>query len=97
MSEIAEQRVARPLLTPDEVRNMHAETELLFIAGQRPIVATKLRYYADPEFSGLFGKQDRVRQERRARRSHHPDESIGPDRFTNVVGRSEPFFAILPA
>ncbi|MGO6697790.1 type IV secretory system conjugative DNA transfer family protein, partial [Rhizobium johnstonii] len=46
--------VGRPLLTPDEVRNMHAETELLFIAGQRPIVATKLRYYADPEFSGLF-------------------------------------------
>jgi type IV secretion system protein VirD4 len=23
-------------------------------AGQRPIVATKLRYYADPEFAGLF-------------------------------------------
>ncbi|ULJ82024.1 type IV secretory system conjugative DNA transfer family protein (plasmid) [Rhizobium sp. C104] len=50
----AEQHVARPLLTPDEVRNMHAETELLFIAGQRPIVATKLRYYSDPEFVGLF-------------------------------------------
>ncbi|MGO7837864.1 type IV secretory system conjugative DNA transfer family protein [Rhizobium johnstonii] len=50
----AEQHVGRPLLTPDEVRNMHAETELLFIAGQRPIVATKLRYYSDPEFSGLF-------------------------------------------
>ncbi|TBG75810.1 type IV secretory system conjugative DNA transfer family protein (plasmid) [Rhizobium leguminosarum] len=55
----AEQHVARPLLTPDEVRNMHAKTELLFIAGQRPIVATKLRYYADPEFAGLFGKQER--------------------------------------
>ncbi|TBF70673.1 type IV secretory system conjugative DNA transfer family protein [Rhizobium leguminosarum] len=50
----AEQHVGRPLLTPDEVRNMHAETELLFIAGQRPIAATKLRYYADPEFAGLF-------------------------------------------
>ncbi|MGO8063778.1 type IV secretory system conjugative DNA transfer family protein [Rhizobium johnstonii] len=50
----AEQHVARPLLTPDEVRNMHAKTELLFIAGQRPIVATKLRYYSDPEFVGLF-------------------------------------------
>ncbi|MGO6754547.1 type IV secretory system conjugative DNA transfer family protein [Rhizobium ruizarguesonis] len=55
----AEQHVARPLLTPDEVRNMHAETELLFIAGQRPIVATKLRYYADPEFVGLFVNQER--------------------------------------
>ncbi|MBY5376916.1 type IV secretory system conjugative DNA transfer family protein (plasmid) [Rhizobium leguminosarum] len=50
----AEQHVAPPLLTPDEVRNMHANTELLFIAGQRPIVATKLRYYSDPEFAGLF-------------------------------------------
>ncbi|MBY2945297.1 type IV secretory system conjugative DNA transfer family protein [Rhizobium leguminosarum] len=55
----AEQHVGRPLLTPDEVRNMHAETELLFIAGQRPIVATKLRYYADPEFAGLFAKHER--------------------------------------
>ncbi|NEJ10344.1 TraM recognition domain-containing protein [Rhizobium leguminosarum] len=55
----AEQHVGRPLLTPDEVRNMHAETELLFIAGQRPIVATKLRYYSDPEFAGLFVNQER--------------------------------------
>ncbi|NKL36981.1 TraM recognition domain-containing protein [Rhizobium leguminosarum bv. viciae] len=50
----AEQHVARPLLTPDEVRNLPASSELLFIAGQRPIAATKLRYYADPEFAGLF-------------------------------------------
>ncbi|NEJ89402.1 TraM recognition domain-containing protein [Rhizobium leguminosarum] len=55
----AEQHVGRPLLTPDEVRNMHAETELLFIAGQRPIIATKLRYYSDPEFAGLFANQER--------------------------------------
>ncbi|TCA36093.1 hypothetical protein E0H72_29445 [Rhizobium leguminosarum bv. viciae] len=37
---------------------MHTETELLFITVQRPIVATKLRYYADPEFSRLFAKQE---------------------------------------
>ncbi|MBB4511250.1 type IV secretory system conjugative DNA transfer family protein [Rhizobium leguminosarum] len=55
----AEQHVARPLLTPDEVRNLPAGSELLFIAGQRPIVATKLRYYADPEFAGLFANQER--------------------------------------
>ncbi|TAZ65296.1 type IV secretory system conjugative DNA transfer family protein [Rhizobium ruizarguesonis] len=55
----AEQHVGRPLLTPDEVRNMHTDSELLFIAGQRPIVATKLRYYADPEFAGLFVNQER--------------------------------------
>ncbi|MBB4526583.1 UNVERIFIED_ORG: type IV secretory pathway TraG/TraD family ATPase VirD4 [Rhizobium sophorae] len=41
---------------------MHAETELLFTV-QRPIVATKLRYYADPEFARLFAKQE-ISQER---------------------------------
>ncbi|MBY5386141.1 type IV secretory system conjugative DNA transfer family protein, partial [Rhizobium leguminosarum] len=55
----AEQHVGRPLLTPDEVRNLPASSELLFIAGQRPIAATKLRYYAYPEFVGLFANQAR--------------------------------------
>ncbi|ESW70571.1 hypothetical protein X773_28250 [Mesorhizobium sp. LSJC285A00] len=50
----AEQHVGRPLLTPDEIRNLHQGIELLFLAGQRPIVAGKLAYYADPEFRGLF-------------------------------------------
>jgi type IV secretion system protein VirD4 len=49
-----EQHTARPLLTPDEVRNMPAHAELLFLAGQRPIVAGKLAYYADSEFRGLY-------------------------------------------
>lgn len=49
-----EQHVGRPLLTPDEVRNLPQHTELLFIAGQRPIVAGKLAYYVDPEFRGMF-------------------------------------------
>ena len=39
------QHVGRPLLTPDEVRALPGELELLFLAGQRPIVAAKLRYY----------------------------------------------------
>src|SRR5690606_20381436 len=50
----SEQHTARALLTPDEVRNMPANAELLFLAGQRPIVAGKLAYYADQEFKGLF-------------------------------------------
>ena len=49
-----EQHVGRPLATPDEVRNMAQNVELLFLAGQRPIIAGKLAYYADPEFRGLF-------------------------------------------
>lgn len=49
-----EQHTARPLLTPDEVRNLPQNLELLFLAGQRPIAAGKLAYYADPEFRGLY-------------------------------------------
>ena len=49
-----EQHTARPLLTPDEVRNLPQSLELLFLAGQRPIVAGKLAYYADAEFRGLY-------------------------------------------
>ncbi|WP_028747508.1 type IV secretory system conjugative DNA transfer family protein [Rhizobium mesoamericanum] len=52
----AEQHVGRPLLTPDEVRNLPASHELLFVAGQRPIMARKLRYFADPEFALLFNR-----------------------------------------
>ncbi|MDC7694151.1 hypothetical protein PQU94_07620 [Asticcacaulis sp. DXS10W] len=33
---------------------MHPDTQLLFLNGQRPIVATRLRYYADRELRGLF-------------------------------------------
>lgn len=50
----AAHHTGRPLLTPDEVRNLRQDAELLFIAGQRPILAQKLRYYADREFIGLF-------------------------------------------
>jgi len=48
------QHVGRPLLTPDEVRTMSGGLELPFLAGQRPIVVTKLAYYADREFAGRF-------------------------------------------
>ena len=33
---------------------MREDLELLFLAGQRPIIATKLRYYADREFTGSY-------------------------------------------
>jgi type IV secretion system protein VirD4 len=48
------QQTGRSLLTPDEVRNLRDDTELLFLAGQRPIAARKLRYYDQREFKGLF-------------------------------------------
>jgi type IV secretion system protein VirD4 len=51
---LSQHHVARPLLTPDEVRNLPQDLELLFLAGQRPIVARKLRYFEDREFAGSF-------------------------------------------
>lgn len=50
----SEQRTGRPLMTPDEVRNLQADAQLLFLAGQRPVYAGKLRYYSDRRFEGLF-------------------------------------------
>jgi len=44
----------RDLLTPDEIMQMPPEAQLLRIQGQPVTVARKLRYYADPEFRGLF-------------------------------------------
>jgi type IV secretion system protein VirD4 len=49
-----EQHAGRPLLTPDEVRNLPERTEPLFLAGKRPVVAQKLRYYDEPEFKRRF-------------------------------------------
>lgn len=50
----SQHHTARALLTPDEVRTLKPDRQLLFLAGERPIVATKLRYYADREFAGRF-------------------------------------------
>jgi type IV secretion system protein VirD4 len=50
----AAHHTARPLLTPDEVRNLSPDMELLFLSGQRPILAKKLRYFSDTEFASQF-------------------------------------------
>jgi type IV secretion system protein VirD4 len=49
----SDHHTGRPLMTPDEVRSLPSHHELLFIAGQRPVIANKLRYYADREFESL--------------------------------------------
>jgi type IV secretion system protein VirD4 len=49
-----EHHTGRSLLTPDEVRNLPQNAQLLFLAGRRPILAQKLAYFADPEFQGLY-------------------------------------------
>jgi type IV secretion system protein VirD4 len=50
----AEQHTGRPLLTPDEVRTLPQSRQIIFCAGQRPLLARKLRYFADAEFRGAF-------------------------------------------
>jgi type IV secretion system protein VirD4 len=44
----------RPLLTPDEVRRLPENQQIVLMQGQPGLIAEKLRYYADPEFEGLF-------------------------------------------
>jgi type IV secretion system protein VirD4 len=44
----------RDLLTPDEVMRVSDDELLLLRPGTLPLVARKIRYFADPEFAGLF-------------------------------------------
>ncbi|WP_417585456.1 type IV secretory system conjugative DNA transfer family protein [Pelagibacterium sp.] len=48
------QVTGRDLLTPDEIMQLPPDLQLLRVQGQATAVAQKLRYYADPEFVGLF-------------------------------------------
>ncbi|EIE51809.1 virD4 protein, putative [Citreicella sp. 357] len=48
----------RDLLTPDEIMQMPPNVQLLRVQGKSSALAQKLRYYADPEFRGLFVPQD---------------------------------------
>ncbi len=48
----------RDLLTPDEIMQMPPNLQLLRVQGNPTALARKLRYYADPEFKGLFQPQD---------------------------------------
>ena len=41
-------------MTPDEIRNLPAPVELLFVAGQRPMIARKIYYFEEREFKGAF-------------------------------------------
>ena len=45
---------ARRLVTSDEIMRMPAATLLLLRQGERPLLAGKVRYYAEREFAGLF-------------------------------------------
>jgi len=49
----------RDLLTPDEIMQLPPDRQLLRVQGQATAIAQKLRYYADPEFAGLFTSETR--------------------------------------
>jgi type IV secretion system protein VirD4 len=49
----SEHVVARDLMTPDEIMRLPDEAMILLTRGQRPALARKIRYYADPEFRTL--------------------------------------------
>jgi type IV secretion system protein VirD4 len=44
----------RRLLTPDEVRRLDRNHELLFLKGSEPLLARRINYLTDLEFSGQF-------------------------------------------
>jgi type IV secretion system protein VirD4 len=54
MPSSSEHVTGRELLTPDEIMQLPASLQLLCLQGMPPVLAAKLRYYADPEFEGLF-------------------------------------------
>ena len=50
----SEHVVGRDLITPDEIMRLPGEAMILLAQAQRPALARKIRYYADPEFRDLF-------------------------------------------
>ncbi len=52
-ASISESEVARPLMTPEEVRRLGVDETLIFGRGQRPIRAALLRYYEQAYFRRL--------------------------------------------
>jgi type IV secretion system protein VirD4 len=50
----------RPLLLPHEILRLPENRQLVLVQGQAPILAERVRYYADAEFAGLFDRNPMV-------------------------------------
>ena len=59
MPSTAEHVTGRELMTPDEIMQLPQSLQLLRVQGMPPVLAQKLRYYADPEFAALFPPEAR--------------------------------------
>ena len=51
---------ARPLLMPQEILRLPPEQEMLLLQGKPPILADRVRYFADKEFQGMFDRNPMV-------------------------------------
>lgn len=47
---------ARPLLMPHEIMRLPPHQEILFLQGQPPILADRVRYFADAAFKGMYDR-----------------------------------------
>ena len=63
---LSEHVTGRELMTPDEIMQMASHLQLLRAQGKPPIIAEKLRYYADPEFRPLLDEIDAAYARHRA-------------------------------
>jgi len=44
----------RPLMAPEEIMTLRSDRQLIFVQASRPILAHKIRYYAERAFRGLY-------------------------------------------
>ncbi|MEA3264680.1 MAG: conjugal transfer protein TraG [Pseudomonadota bacterium] len=49
---VSRQETARQLLTPGEVMQLPPDDEIVMVSGHPPVRAKKIRFYADPNFTG---------------------------------------------
>ena len=47
-------RVGRPLLLPDELRRLRPDQQILLMPGRKPALTSRVSYFKDPAFRGLF-------------------------------------------
>jgi type IV secretion system protein VirD4 len=77
---VADQEVARPLLTADEAMRLPLDDAIVFVAGHAPIYGRKIRYYKDKTFSEramLPAPADRQMIARANPAARPPDTLIG--------------------
>lgn len=84
----AEHHIGRPLLTPDEVRGLPGRRALLLLAGQRPILASKLSYHRDAEFAAMFDRHERGVQAAAVQCAELPEPAASRPSSNAGYGRS---------